>query len=114
MSGQDALSPLIQSLPKVYAQDDPELIQIIKQKYLIPPSDGDYNIHAEQDTSMGQAQTVRKILNNKVSIFFYLRSFNKGCLLTFTYTYFVPNFPIFLIGFLSYSPAQTEAGELYQ
>ena len=67
MSGQDALSPLIQSLPKVYAQDDPELIQIIKQKYLIPPSDGDYNIHAEQDTSMGQAQTVRKILNNKVS-----------------------------------------------
>jgi len=65
MSGQDALSPLIQSLPKVYAQDDPELIQIIKQKYLIPPSDGDYNIHAEQDTSMGQAQTVRKILNNK-------------------------------------------------
>ena len=76
MSGQDALSPLIQSLPKVYAQDDPELIQIIKQKYLIPPSDGDYNIHAEQDTSMGQAQTVRKILNNKVSIFFYLRSFN--------------------------------------
>ena len=79
MSGQDALSPLIQSLPKVYAQDDPELIQIIKQKYLIPPSDGDYNIHAEQDTSMGQAQTVRKILNNKVSIF------NKGCLLRFTH-----------------------------
>ena len=67
MSGQDALFPLIQSLSKVYAQDDPELIQIIKQKYLIPPSDGDYNIHAEQDTSMGQAQTVRKILNNKVS-----------------------------------------------
>ena len=67
MSGQDVLSPLIQSLPKVYAQDDPELIQIIKQKYLIPPSTGDYNIHAEQDTSMGQAQTVRKILNNKVS-----------------------------------------------
>ena len=67
MSGQDAISPLIQPLPKVYAQDDPELIEIIKEKYLIAPSTGDYNIHAEQDTSMGQAQTVRQILNNKVS-----------------------------------------------
>ena len=67
MSGKDEISPLIQPLPKVYAQDDPELIEIIKEKYLIAPSTGDYNIHAEQDTSMGQAQTVRQILNNKVS-----------------------------------------------
>ena len=42
------------------------MIEIIKEKYLIPPSKGDYNIHSEQDTSMGQAQTIRKILNNKV------------------------------------------------
>lgn len=69
MSGQDVLSPLIQPLPRVFQQDDPQLIEIIRQKYLIPPPDSkqhQYNIRAKNDTSMGQAQTVRKILNNKV------------------------------------------------
>ena len=69
MSGQDILSPLIQPLPKVFQQDDPELIQIIRDKYLIPPSAGQYNIEATEDTSMGQAQLVRKLLNDKVNIF---------------------------------------------
>jgi hypothetical protein len=56
----------MEHLPRTYAQDDPELIQLIRNKYLIPPSDEKYNIGAREDTSMGQAQTVRKILNNKV------------------------------------------------
>ena len=65
-SGNDIFSPLVQALPKNYAQDDPELINIIREKYLTLPSDKDYNIQATDDTSMGQAQTVRKILHNKV------------------------------------------------
>ena len=67
-SGQDVFSPLVQPLPRTYAQDDPELINIIRQKYLVPPSEDAYNIKAKEDTSMGQAQTVRQILNNKVEL----------------------------------------------
>ena len=67
-SGQDVFSPLVQPLPRTYAQDDPELINIIRQKYLVPPSEEAYNIKAKEDTSMGQAQTVRQILNNKVKL----------------------------------------------
>ena len=65
-SGNDIFSPLVQPLPKNYAQDDPELINLIREKYLTLPSDKEYNIQATDDTSMGQAQTVRKILHNKV------------------------------------------------
>ena len=39
MSGQDEMSPLVQPLPKTYSQDDPELIEIIRKKYLIQPSE---------------------------------------------------------------------------
>ena len=39
MSGQDEMSPLVQPLPITYSQDDPELIEIIRKKYLIQPSE---------------------------------------------------------------------------
>ena len=61
-------SPILKPLEKTYAQDDPELIQIIQEKYLIPPpGSGDYNIKSKKETSMGQAQVIREILNNQVS-----------------------------------------------
>ena len=76
LAGLDEFSPLLRALPRVYAQDDPELIEIIKEKYLIHPllkkakkitsATTAYNIQATQDTSMGQAQTIRRILNEKV------------------------------------------------
>ena len=47
MSGLDDLSPLIQPLPRVYAQDDPELIEIIRRKYLIPPSPGSHTFDSQ-------------------------------------------------------------------
>lgn len=70
MAGHDELSPLMQPLARTYAQDDPDLIQLVKEKYLLPPSTGKYNIDAVQDTSMGQAQEIRKILKNKKNGFF--------------------------------------------
>ena len=79
MSGNDEFSPLVQPLPRVYAQDDPELIQIIREKYLIPPSKESYNIKATEDTSMGQAQVVRKILNNKVCAFCHMTTLKVPC-----------------------------------
>ena len=72
LAGLDEFSPLLRALPRVYAQDDPELIEIIKEKYLIHPllqkaqKIAPYHIQATQDTSMGQAQTIRRILNEKV------------------------------------------------
>ena len=61
-------SMILKPLERTYAQDDPELIQIIQDKYLIPPPmSGDYNIKAKKETSMGQAQVIRQILDNKVS-----------------------------------------------
>ena len=72
LAGFDEFSPLLMALPRVYAQDETELVQIIKERYLIQPPKPtkQYNIQATQDTSMGQAQTIRRILNDKVvSIF---------------------------------------------
>ena len=70
LAGFDEFSPLLIALPRVYAQDESELVQIIKKHYLIPPKPTkQYNIQATLDTSMGQAQTIRRILNDKVSIF---------------------------------------------
>ena len=68
-------SPILKPLRRTYAQDDPELIKIIQSRYLIPPaSSGDYNLKAKTETSMGQAQVIREILNNKVNIKFCFNS----------------------------------------
>jgi hypothetical protein len=49
-------------------QKDPELIKIISDKYLIPPSSDDYNLkNPQKENSMGQAQKIMSILKNKVS-----------------------------------------------
>jgi hypothetical protein len=39
---------------------------MVQTKYLLSPSEEPYNIEATKDTSMGQAQLIRKILKNKV------------------------------------------------
>ena len=42
---------------------------MVREKYLLAPSEEEYNIEATKDTSMGQAQLIRKILRNKVESF---------------------------------------------
>ena len=58
----------MEPLPKDYASSDPELIQLIRKKFLIPPSTQNYNLENNIgfDTSMGQAEAVRRILNDQV------------------------------------------------
>ena len=62
------LKPLLEPLPKDYTSSDPELIQLIRKKFLIPPSTQNYNLENNIgfDTSMGQAEAVRRILNEQV------------------------------------------------
>ena len=62
------LKPLLEPLPKDYITSDPELIQLIRNKFLIPPSTQNYNLENNIgfDTSMGQAEAVRRILNEQV------------------------------------------------
>ncbi len=43
---------------------------MVQTKYLLSPSEEPYNIEATKDTSMGQAQLIRKILKNKVKQMF--------------------------------------------
>lgn len=65
-----SLRPLIEPLDQVYKDNDPKLINLIKQKYLIASSGKNYNLQnndPEFDPSMGQSAAVRSILNNKVS-----------------------------------------------
>ena len=65
----DELSPLMQAPARVYPQGDPELIQLVREKYLLPPAKGPYqNIRATEDTSMGQGQLIRKLFGNKVAM----------------------------------------------
>ena len=42
---------------------------MVREKYLLAPSEEEYNIEATKDTSMGQAQLIRKILRTKVESF---------------------------------------------
>ena len=51
-----------------YSQSDPELIKIISEKYLIPPSSNSYNLKdPKKENSMGQAQKIISILKNQVT-----------------------------------------------
>lgn len=52
--------------------DDPALIQKIRQKFLIPPSKDEYNLERPFifDTSMGQGERIRRILNYRRNGFF--------------------------------------------
>ena len=63
------IRPLLDPLPRDYEMNDPELIEIIQENFLIPPSIEEYSLNSPIgfDTSMGQAAAVRKILNNQVS-----------------------------------------------
>ena len=63
------IRPLLDPLPRDYEMNDPELIEIIQENFLIPPSIEEYALNSPIgfDTSMGQAAAVRKILNNQVS-----------------------------------------------
>ena len=63
------LRPLIDPLGPVLDQNNLALADLVAKKFLIEPSKKDYalkNSDPTFDTSMGQAQVVRKILNNKV------------------------------------------------
>ena len=63
------LRPLIDPLGPVLDQNNLALVDLVAKKFLIEPSKEDYalkNSDPTFDTSMGQAEVVRKILNNKV------------------------------------------------
>lgn len=62
------IQPLIEPLTKEFPEGDAELISIVREKYLIPPSTEDYSLESapDFDTSMGQAEVVRKILGDQV------------------------------------------------
>ena len=50
-----------------FEQSDNKLIDLIEAKYLIPPSEENYNLNnPNKEHSMGQAQTIMKILKNQV------------------------------------------------
>ena len=74
-----SLQPLFDILPKEsYSMSDPELIELVKKKFLIPPSNEDYQLDNEIgfDTSMGQAEVVRRVLGDMVRCYrSYLSSF---------------------------------------
>ena len=48
---------------------DSDLIEIVRKKFLIPPATKNYNLENQFgfDTSMGQAEAVRRILKEQVS-----------------------------------------------
>lgn len=66
------LSPLLTKLEREYRQDDPDLVRIVREKYLLTPSLQSYNLESNPDfdTSMGQADAVRQILHEKRNGFF--------------------------------------------
>ena len=69
------LRVLIEPFDNVYKESDPNLIDLIRQKYLIGPSKEGYNLEHEDphfDTSMGQAKVVREVLQDMVSHNSYL------------------------------------------
>ena len=54
------------------AQDDPRLIELIRNYYIVPPSRERYNLTEDKlDYSMGQAPIVDSRLNYMVGIFFH-------------------------------------------
>ncbi len=66
------LLPLLDdTLTKEYDKTDPELIDIVKKKYLIQPPSKDVpyrlGVDSNFDTSMGQSKKVMEILKNKVT-----------------------------------------------
>ena len=48
---------------------DSDLIEMVRKKFLIPPATKKYNLENQFgfDTSMGQAEAVRRILKEQVS-----------------------------------------------
>ena len=67
-SAYKPIRPLLDPLPHDYEMHDPNLINIIQNYFLIPPSTEDYALTHSWgfDTSMGQAAVVRRILGEKV------------------------------------------------
>ena len=67
-SAYKPIRPLLDPLPQDYEMHDPNLINIIQNYFLIPPSTEDYALTHSWgfDTSMGQAAVVRKVLREKV------------------------------------------------
>ncbi len=67
------LRPLLDPLRKGFGHEDPELIRIVREKYLIKPSNPRVpyrlNVPSGYDSSMGQALKVREIFNDMVSTF---------------------------------------------
>ncbi|CAL4126911.1 unnamed protein product [Meganyctiphanes norvegica] len=54
-------------------QHHPELVSYIRQLHILPPSDGNYNLHAPETSDFsqnGQSRMVEKILNGKKRGFF--------------------------------------------
>ena len=53
----------------VMEQDDPCILNLLRDQYLHPPSKDKINLEAPEVTnpSMGQAQSILEILKNKVS-----------------------------------------------
>ena len=64
-----SLHPLLEDLPKNYEMTDSDLIEMVRKKFLIPPATKKYNLENQFgfDTSMGQAEAVRRILKEQVS-----------------------------------------------
>ena len=65
--------------PKIYTELDPELIELIKEKFLIPPSSSKtpYNFGGDIKSD-GQSNTILEILNNKKNGFFIECGANNG------------------------------------
>lgn len=64
------VQPLVDKSGNFYEQTDPELIQLVKERYLLPPSQLSYQLSHNKETSMGQAQVIRTLLSNKTGGFF--------------------------------------------
>jgi hypothetical protein len=58
---------------KFYDQTDDTLVQLIEEKYLIPPSEEGYSLKdPKKENSMGQAQKIMQILKNQVPNHFWV------------------------------------------
>jgi hypothetical protein len=62
------------------AADDPKVIKRLANNFLVPPPEvGTKNLYNLEnpklkDTSMGQAEQIRKVLHNKVSFLYHFKS----------------------------------------
>jgi hypothetical protein len=63
-----SIRPLISNIGQEYEAGDPKLVSEVRNNFLLKPSTEEYNLETAPgyDTSMGQADAVRQILNNQV------------------------------------------------